>query len=166
MLPGMSGLEICRKIRQVNKTLPILMLTAKSEEQDKIDGFTIGADDYLTKPFYNSELIARVKALLRRRNIDIKAVDHLPFIQHQELRLDIGNHTLYKLGQRIELSAKEFDLIHFFMKNPGRAFTRRQLLDDVWGPHFDGLEHDTVRFPHDSEREYLHKIDDEVASAG
>lgn len=141
MLPGLNGLEICRKIRQINKVLPILMLTAKSEEQDKIDGFNTGADDYLTKPFSNRELMARIKALLRRTNKEIKTIDHTLFLQNAALRMDIENRTLYKLSQPIELTAKEYDLIHFFMKYPGRAFTRQQLLDEVWGSHFDGLEH-------------------------
>ena len=141
MLPGMNGLEICRKIRQVNKVLPILMLTAKSEEQDKIDGFNVGADDYLTKPFSNGELIARIKALLRRTSHHLNDKDPPTFIQQYELRLDIAEHTLYKQGQRIDLTAKEFDLLCFFMTHPGRAFTRQQLLNEVWGPHFDGLDH-------------------------
>lgn len=141
MLPGLNGLEICRKIRQVNKSLPILMLTAKSEEQDKIDGFNIGADDYLTKPFSNGELLARIKALLRRSQVETTSTDTPPFIQNHALRIDLENHVMYRNGQEIELTAKEFDLIHFFMKNPGRAFTRQQLLDEVWGPQFDGLEH-------------------------
>lgn len=141
MLPGLNGLEICRKVRQVNKAIPILMLTAKSEEQDKIDGFNIGADDYLTKPFSNGELIARIKALLRRTHSEIKRMDQPSFLQHHELRLDIENHTLYKHAQSIDLTSKEFELIHFFMKHPGRAYTRQQLLDEVWGAHFDGLEH-------------------------
>ncbi|MBK8778705.1 MAG: response regulator transcription factor [Saprospiraceae bacterium] len=141
MLPGLNGLEICRKIRQVNKSLPILMLTAKSEEHDKIDGFNIGADDYLTKPFSNGELMARIKALLRRTHTETTTSDKTAYIQNHELRIDLENHQMYRNGQEIELTAKEFDLIHFFMKNPGRAFTRQQLLDEVWGPHFDGLEH-------------------------
>ncbi len=139
MLPGLNGLEICRKIRQVNKHLPILMLTAKSEEQDKLDGFNMGADDYLTKPFSNGELVARIKSLLRRTIKETN--DNPPFLQNEALRLDIENRTLYKLSQQIELTAKEYDLIQFFMKNPGRAFTRQQLLDEVWGSQFDGLEH-------------------------
>jgi DNA-binding response OmpR family regulator len=141
MLPGLSGMEICRKIRQINKTIPILILTAKSEEQDKIDGFSIGADDYLTKPFSIGELNARLKALLRRTHQELNSNDHPPYIHQGELRLDLVNHNLYKLSRSIDLTAKEFDLIHFFMKNPGRSYTRVQLLEEVWGPHFDGLEH-------------------------
>jgi two-component system, OmpR family, alkaline phosphatase synthesis response regulator PhoP len=141
MLPGLNGLEICRKIRQFNKTMPILMLTAKSEEQDKVDGFNIGADDYLTKPFSNGELVARIKALLRRTNKEIKTIDNPPFLQNAALRMDIENRSLYKLSVPVELTAKEYDLMQFFMRHPGRAFTRQQLLDEVWGPHFDGLEH-------------------------
>ncbi len=140
MLPGLNGLEICRKIRQTNKSQPILMLTAKSEEQDKLEGFEKGADDYLTKPFSQGELIARVKALLRRSNIDFKT-EQSPVIHSGDLRIDADKHILYKSNQPLDLTAKEFDLIQFFMKNPGRAFTRQQILNDVWGQHFDGLEH-------------------------
>lgn len=140
MLPGLNGLEICRKIRQRDKLQPIMMLTAKSEEQDKLDGFETGADDYLTKPFSQPELIARVKALLRRTNSKAFSIQNNG-ISIGELTLDISLHTLKKNQVTIELSVKEFELIHFFMKHPGRAFTRLQLLDEVWGQHFEGLEH-------------------------
>jgi len=140
MLPGLNGLEICRKIRQSNKTQPILMLTAKTEEQDKIEGFEKGADDYLTKPFSQAELIVRVRALLRRSQVEFQT-DQIIAFNVGDLWIDAHKHTLHKTNQHIELTAKEFDLVHFFMRHPGRAFSRQQLLNEVWGPQFDGLEH-------------------------
>ncbi|MBL0024880.1 MAG: response regulator transcription factor [Saprospiraceae bacterium] len=142
MLPGVNGLEICRKIRQSDKQMPILMLTSKSEEDDKIAGLEIGADDYLTKPFSNRELLARVKALLRRSelksNTDIK---ENRLISIGTLSLDLNNRILTKNGIEINLTAKEFDLIQLFMSNPGRTFTRMDVLERVWGEQFEGLEH-------------------------
>jgi len=140
MLPGLNGLEICRKIRQRDKLQPILILTAKAEEQDKLDGFETGADDYLTKPFSQPELMARIKALLRRTSSK-DYTSQINVINIDELSLDAQYRTLKKNNSLIDLTAKEFDLIHFFMKHPGRAFTRLQLLDEVWGQHFEGLEH-------------------------
>jgi DNA-binding response OmpR family regulator len=142
MLPGVNGLEICRKIRQSDKQMPILMLTSKSEEDDKIAGLEIGADDYLTKPFSNRELLARVKALLRRSelksNTDIK---ENRLISIGTLSLDLNNRILTKNGIEINLTAKEFDLIQLFMSNPGRTFSRMDVLERVWGEQFEGLEH-------------------------
>ncbi|MBK8515076.1 MAG: response regulator transcription factor [Saprospiraceae bacterium] len=142
MLPGVNGLEICRKIRQSDKQMPILMLTSKSEEDDKIAGLEIGADDYLTKPFSNRELLARVKALLRRSelksNTDRK---ENRLISIGTLSLDLNNRILTKNGIEINLTAKEFDLIQLFMSNPGRTFSRMDVLERVWGEQFEGLEH-------------------------
>ena len=142
MLPGVNGMEICRKIRLANNQMPILMLTAKSEEEDKIAGLDIGADDYLTKPFSNGELLARVKALLRRseaKSVSDKKENQI--ISIGSLKLDISNRVLIKNGIEISLTAKEFDLIHLFMSNAGRNFTRMEVLERVWGEHFEGLEH-------------------------
>jgi len=142
MLPGVNGMEICRKIRQSNNTMPILMLTSKSEEDDKIAGLETGADDYLTKPFSNRELLARVKALLRRSEaksiIDKKEYQ---IISIGSLVLDISNRVLTKNRIEVNLTAKEFDLIHLFMSNAGRNFTRMEVLERVWGENFEGLEH-------------------------
>ncbi|MBI4549043.1 MAG: response regulator transcription factor [Ignavibacteriae bacterium] len=143
MLPGLSGLEVCKELRAVNRTIPILMLTARSEEFDRVLGLELGADDYLTKPFSVRELIARVKAILRRVEVTQKE-------QHQTEKkvLEIGKITLEPEkrrvvlnGEKIELTAKEFDLLHLFMKNPGRAYSRQELLDLVWGYQFDGYDH-------------------------
>lgn len=142
MLPGVNGIEICRKIRQANNQMPILMLTSKSEEDDKIAGLDIGADDYLTKPFSNGELLARVKALLRRSEVKsgIEKKEH-QIISIGSLALDISNRLLTKNGIDVNLTGKEFDLIQLFMSNAGRNFTRMDILERVWGDHFEGLEH-------------------------
>ena len=142
MLPGVNGLEICRKVRLNNDTLPILMLTSRSEDDDKITGLDMGADDYLTKPFNNGELLARIKALLRRshsKSVTDKK-DH-QIITIGELTLDMLKMTLTKNNQEIHLTAKEYDIITLFMNNPGRNFTRMDVLEKVWGEHFEGLEH-------------------------
>ena len=142
MLPGVNGIEICRKIRQANNQMPILMLTSKSEEDDKIAGLDIGADDYLTKPFSNGELLARVKALLRRSEVKsgMEKKEH-QIISIGSLALDISNRLLTKSGIDVNLTGKEFDLIQLFMSNAGRNFTRMDILERVWGDHFEGLEH-------------------------
>lgn len=142
MLPGVNGIEICRKIRQSGMQTPILMLTAKSEEDDKIAGLDIGADDYLTKPFSNRELLARSKALLRRSDANQKIIiKENQIIKIGNLTLDISQKILIKNNIEISLTAKEFDLIQLFMTNPGRNFSRMDVLERVWGEHFEGLEH-------------------------
>ena len=142
MLPGVNGMEICRKIRQSNNTMPILMLTSKSEEDDKIAGLETGADDYLTKPFSNRELLARVKALLRRSEIksDIDKKEN-NIISIGNLTLDTSGRVLTKNNKEIPLSAKEFDLVQLFMSNAGRNYSRIEVLEKVWGEQFEGLEH-------------------------
>ncbi len=142
MLPGVSGMEICRKIRQSKNEMSILMLTSKSEEEDKIAGLDMGADDYLTKPFSNGELLARVKALLRRSVANSSYVKkESQIISIGSLELNISNRLLLKNGIEVNLTAKEFDLIQLFMSNPGRNFTRIDVLERVWGEQFEGLEH-------------------------
>ena len=142
MLPGIGGMEICRQIRHKVKHLPILMLTAKSEEQDKIDGLELGADDYLTKPFSTGELMARVKAILRRTKRETKDLEKdLVQIIRGELLMDLENHRVMRGGTEIELTVKEFELLQLFMQNPTRAFTRIEILDEIWGEQFEGLEH-------------------------
>lgn len=140
MLPGLNGYEICRKIRAIHSTLPIIMVTAKSEEHDKLEGFDRGADDYITKPFNQAEFIARIKALMRRSYNKIS--DQQTGVFHvADLTLDSECRTLSKQGQPIDLTAKEFDLVQYFMRFPGRSFSRQHLLSQVWGDQFDGLEH-------------------------
>ena len=142
MLPGVNGMEICRKIRLSNNQMPILMITSKSEEDDKIAGLDMGADDYLTKPFSNRELLARAKALLRRSYaVLIKNSKDHQVIKIGNLTLDISQKTVLKNNIEISLTTKEFDLLQLFMSNAGRIFTRMDVLERVWGEHFEGLEH-------------------------
>jgi DNA-binding response OmpR family regulator len=137
MLPGISGLEITRQLR-AEGTLPIIMLTARSEEIDRVVGLELGADDYVTKPFSPRELVARVKAVLRRALPPGGTPERVATeaIAIGGLRLDPAARTVTLDGQPINLTAREFDLLLFFMRNPGRVFTREQLLDNVWGYTF------------------------------
>ena len=131
MLPGVDGLELCRRIRRQSNT-PILMLTARTEDTDKAIGLGVGADDYLTKPFSPIELIARVKALLRRA-YQYNAPPQPVFLGGARLRLDPTRRTVALDGSPIDLTPIEFDLLHILMANPGWAFTRSHLLEKVWG---------------------------------
>ena len=133
MLPGKDGLEICRRLRSSSATqsIPIIMLTARAEEVDRIVGLEIGADDYVPKPFSPRELVARVKAVLRRTTAPL-APDESP-VSAGNLRLDPIRHDVTKEGQTVDLSAMEFRLLEFFLRHRGRVFTRSHLLDQVWG---------------------------------
>lgn len=142
-LPGLDGLEICKRIRLEKNRTPILMVTSKSEEIDKIVGLELGADDYITKPFSIRELIARVKAILRRSEI---ALQTDPSEMSKEIKCDglyinITQRIVEAYGKRIELSPKEFDLLILFASHQGRTFTRVSLLEQVWGYQFEGYEH-------------------------
>jgi two-component system, OmpR family, response regulator RegX3 len=131
MLPGMDGRDICRLLRR-RSAVPIMMLTAKGREVDKVLGFEMGADDYLAKPFGMMELIARVKALLRRvQSTEMDLRDEI--IQIGRIIVDVGRHTVSKDGQPVELRPKEFDLLRALMSNAGRVLTRDRLLEIVWG---------------------------------
>jgi len=142
MLPGINGLEICRQLRQTHPYLPILMLTAKVEEQDKIAGLEQGADDYLTKPFGTGELVARVKAILRRTNRSLQSLEkQLVCIVRGALIMDVEKRSVQRGAVTLDLTAKEFDLLQLFMQNPGRSYSRAEILDEVWGEQFEGLEH-------------------------
>ncbi len=142
MLPHVDGLELCRQIRAKENYVPVLMLTAKSEELDRVLGLEMGADDYMTKPFSVRELTARVKALFRRGDAMSQAVTtKQTTITHANLIIDISRHAVTLDSQAIELTAKEFDLLVHFVSNPGRVYTRAQLLDSVWGYSHDGYEH-------------------------
>lgn len=137
MLPTIDGLDVLRQIRQHAPT-PVLMLTARDEEIDRVVGLEVGADDYLTKPFSMRELIARIKALLRRTELiermlaEDRAVDSSA-IQRGALRLEPGAHLASLDGTPLDLSRTEFDLLHLMVRNPGRAFSRAYLLDTIWG---------------------------------
>lgn len=130
MLPGMAGPEFVRRTRRddLTKKIPVIMLTARSEESDILQGFENGADDYLTKPFSPKELLARIKSLLRRSNNDEEGN-----LQVQELLLDIQAHRLSITGKSIEIGPTEYKLLEFFMQHPDRVYSREQLLDMVWG---------------------------------
>ena len=135
MLPVMGGLEVCRILRR-EMSLPILMLTAKTEEVDKVVGLELGADDYVTKPFGMRELLARVHALLRRAESGADAGQTT--LASGDLVVDLKRHVASRGGEDLDLKPKEFELLLFFLKNRGRAFTREQLLRDVWGYDFYG----------------------------
>ena len=133
MLPGLSGIELARRLRADKRTrgIPIIMLTARVEEQEKIAGLEAGADDYITKPFSPRELNARVKAVLRRRAPQM--TDDI--VQMGELKLDPATHRVTAAGTEVSLGPTEFRLLHFFMTHPERVHSRTQLLDQVWGDH-------------------------------
>ena len=142
ILPELGGLEICKRLRATQVFTPILMLTSRSAELDRVKGFAHGADDYLTKPFSIAELQARVKAIFRRRDrysvAKGLANEKLTF---GTLGIDPASREVVLAGQIITLTAREFDLLLHFMRAPGRVFTRAELLDDVWGQSHDALEH-------------------------
>lgn len=142
MLPDIDGLEICRQIRSLPSYTPILMLTAKSSEIDRVLGLEVGADDYLTKPFSVRELLARVKALFRRSEaFRDKTQDLQKTIRAEGLYIDVEKRKVTVGGSPRDLTAKEFDLLLQFALHPGRVYTRTQLLDSVWGYGHDGYEH-------------------------
>jgi two-component system OmpR family response regulator len=137
MLPQMSGFEVCRELRKETST-PILMLTARDEEVDRIVGLDIGADDYMSKPFSLRELLARVRALLRRSNITENHPAAKGNIKVGDIEIDAGRHQATLRGQPLYLTPKEFDLLLFLATNKGMAFTREQLLEKVWGFDYPG----------------------------
>lgn len=144
MLPGLDGLSICREIRSSPGYVPVLMLTAKSTELDRVLGLEMGADDYLTKPFSVAELSARVKALFRRVDAMASATVTQPSQQElitDGLRIDPLRRRVFIKDQPVELTAREFDLLWHFATHPGRVFSRAQLLDTVWGYSHEGYEH-------------------------
>ncbi len=143
MLPGMEGLELCRRLRGREHYTPILMLTAKSSEVDRVVGLEMGADDYLTKPFSIRELIARVKAIFRRLEALAPKVggEEGARVTAGAMSIDPEKRTVAIGGEEVELTAREFDLLLQFAQNPGRVYSRQQLLDLVWGYGHDGYEH-------------------------
>ncbi|MDD3766777.1 MAG: response regulator transcription factor [Eubacteriales bacterium] len=135
MLPGTDGWQVCRSIRNMSD-VPIIMLTAKGETYDKVMGLELGADDYVVKPFEMSELVARIKAVLRRSGnagSSIKSV-----VEYDNLKIDIISHSLHVKGKQVEIPPKELELLYFLASNPNRAFSRDQLLNEVWGFEFYG----------------------------
>ncbi|HNA98156.1 MAG TPA: response regulator transcription factor [Marmoricola sp.] len=134
MLPGLSGTEVCRQIRQTS-SVPIIMVTAKDDEIDKVVGLEIGADDYVTKPYSPRELIARMRAVLRRGS-ESESVSH--HLEAGRVRMDVERHLVTVDGAEIALPLKEFELLEMFLRNAGRVLTRGQLIDRVWGSNYVG----------------------------
>ena len=141
MLPGVNGFEICKEVRKLDIYTPILMLTSKSEELDKVLGLEMGADDYLTKPFSIREFIARVKAILRRIESIQKEIANDFDIKVKELTIEVSKRKVTLESNRIELTPKEFDLLHLLASHPGKTYTREQLLNILWGYQYNGYEH-------------------------
>jgi len=135
MLPDMDGFEVCRRIRATNKQMGVIMLTARTQEMDKVTGLMTGADDYVTKPFSPAELTARIDALFRRmggeNTVSSEILTHGPFV------MNTRNHTLEKNGIRIRLTQVEYAIVKLFMQNPGRALSREDILSAVWGREYD-----------------------------
>lgn len=141
MLPNLSGFEICKEVRRKDVYTPVLMLTSKSEEVDKVLGLELGADDYLTKPFSIREFIARVKAILRRVESIQKEIGTDSDILVGEIAIEVNKRKVTLNGNRIELTPKEFDLLHLLASHPGKIYTREQLLNILWGYQYNGYEH-------------------------
>jgi DNA-binding response OmpR family regulator len=145
MMPGLDGLEVCKALRAKGRATPILMLTAKSTELDRVLGLELGADDYLTKPFSMAELLARVKALLRRADLLRASQGQAPsesaVLRNGELEILPGRREVRVRGAAVEFTALEFDLLLHFAQHPGLVFSRAQLLDAVWGYSHEGYEH-------------------------
>lgn len=133
MLPGISGLEICRRLRQTNNTIPVILLTAKDEISDRVEGLDAGADDYVVKPFSIEELFARVRAHLRRNH-----EEETDTFQFSDLKLNTSTREVYRRDRAIELTAKEFELLRYLLLHPRQVLTRDQILERVWGYDFMG----------------------------
>jgi len=136
MLPDIDGFEVCRTIRTTNKTIGIIMLTARTQEMDKVTGLMTGADDYVTKPFSPAELTARIDALYRRVGGGVESDPEV--IVHEPFTLNTRNRTLEKDGRPIRLTQVEYAIVQLFMQNPGRALSREDILNAVWGRDYDG----------------------------
>lgn len=141
MLPGKDGFEICRDLRAREVKTPILMLTARSEEVDKIIGLETGADDYLTKPFSVREFLARVKAIFRRMELNTQTDEPKQVLRHGALMVDQEKRKVLVDKKRIDLTPKEFDLLALMAQNPGKSYSRDRLLRLIWGYEFEGYEH-------------------------
>ena len=135
MLPGLSGVDVCRQLRQ-RSSVPVIMLTAKDSEIDKVVGLEIGADDYVTKPYSSRELLARIKAVLRRLSEPEELVP--PTLESGPVRMDVERHTVTVSGIATSLPLKEFELLEMLLRNAGRVLTRMQLIDRVWGSDYVG----------------------------
>jgi two-component system, OmpR family, response regulator RegX3 len=136
MLPGLSGLEVCRALRQRSE-VPVIMLTAKDAEVDKVVGLEIGADDYVTKPFSARELVARIRAVLRRRGTDAEDIASA-VLESGPVRMDVDRHVVSVNSSTVAMPLKEFELLEFLLRNAGRVLTRGQLIDRIWGSDYVG----------------------------
>lgn len=137
MLPGLSGTEVCREIRKTSN-VPVIMLTAKDSEIDKVVGLEIGADDYVTKPYSYRELLARISAVLRRSEHSSEHINHEEVLEVGRVRLSVDRHEVEVDGQLIDMPLREFELLEFLMRNSDRVLTRGQLLDRIWGEDYVG----------------------------
>lgn len=162
MMPGMSGLDVCMNIRS-HSTVPIIMLTARDEDTDKLIGFEYGADDYVTKPFNILELKARVRALIRRSSMQAPQQEtRESLISAGGLELDLERRSAFKNGREIELTAREFDLVEMLMRSPEKVFSRESLLDLVWGFDYQG----DIRTVDVHVRRIREKLEDDPAKPG
>jgi DNA-binding response OmpR family regulator len=139
MLPGISGEDICKKVRSLSDA-PVIMLTAKSAEESKLEGFSIGADDYVTKPFSPRELMQRVKAVLRRSYRDGNPLSDIISFNNDDLKIDMRKHEVSKKGQNINLTPNEYKILLIFASNPGQVFTREILVEKAFGYDYDGYD--------------------------
>jgi two-component system response regulator RegX3 len=137
MLPGMSGTDVCKEIR-AHSMVPIIMLTAKDDEVDTVIGLELGADDYVTKPYSSRELLARIKAVLRRKGDFVLEEGQTTTVQVGEIKLDADRHIVSFKGENVQLPLKEFELLEFLMRNAGRVLTRIQIIDRIWGNDYVG----------------------------
>jgi len=139
MLPGMDGYQVCREIRKTSST-PIIMLSAKGEVFDKVLGLELGADDYIIKPFDSKELVARVKAVLRRTQMppSLSAEKQNNVVSYPDLEINMNNYSVIYMGKKIDMPPKEIELLHFLASSPNQVFTREQLLDHIWGYEYVG----------------------------
>lgn len=137
MLPGYTGLEVCQMVREFSD-IPIIMLTAKGDDMDKILGLEYGADDYITKPFNILEVKARIKAILRRNTKNSSDKDESKVIETKGLKIDVESRRVYIEGKEVNLTAKEFDLVYLLVSNPNKVYSREQLLQTIWGPAYPG----------------------------
>ena len=137
MLPGYSGLEVCQMVREFSD-VPIIMLTAKGEDMDKILGLEYGADDYITKPFNILEVKARIKAILRRNNKSQEAKEDVKTIESRGLKIDCDSRRVYIEGKEVNLTAKEYELVYLLVSNPNKVYSREQLLKTIWGSSYPG----------------------------
>ncbi len=136
MMPDLDGWEVCRRIREAGSSVPVLMLTARDDVSDRVRGLDLGADDYLVKPFALEELLARIRVMLRR--IPDVQEDKPNRLQFEDLMMDLDSHEVFRQGQKIELTAKEYDLLQLFMQNPRRVLSRDLIMEKIWGYDYSG----------------------------